>query len=73
MEQLRRILAVLRQLGGRKAIRSCPGGTLLLSRKLPLTVMRYQNGVVRLFLNRLLPEGGGRRALAEEFSQGGVA
>jgi serine/threonine-protein kinase HipA len=43
-------------------------GTPLLSLTLPLTVDRFPNGVVRAFLDGLLPEGDTRRVLAEDFS-----
>lgn len=50
----------------REATRSFPGGTPLLSLKLPLTIDRFPNGIVRPFLDGLLPEGDARRALAED-------
>lgn len=51
-----------------EALRSFPGGTPLLSLKLPLTNERFPNRIVRAFLDGLLPEGDARRALAEDFS-----
>jgi serine/threonine-protein kinase HipA len=45
-----------------------PGGTPLLSLKLPLTDERYTNDIVRSFLDGLLPEGEARRAIADDFS-----
>jgi serine/threonine-protein kinase HipA len=44
-----------------------PPGTPLLSLALPLTAERYTQGVVRPFLDGLLPEGAARRAVAEDF------
>ncbi|MGZ8641809.1 MAG: HipA domain-containing protein [Actinomycetota bacterium] len=44
-----------------------PLGSPLLSLSLPLTSRRYPQGVVRAFLDGLLPEGDARRALAEDF------
>ncbi|MDQ1455169.1 MAG: serine/threonine-protein kinase HipA, partial [Actinomycetota bacterium] len=43
-----------------------PLGTPLLSLSLPLTSKRYSHGVVRPFLDGLLPEGDSRRALADD-------
>jgi serine/threonine-protein kinase HipA len=43
-----------------------PGGTPLLSLKLPLTDQRYANNLVKSFLDGLLPEGEARRAIAED-------
>ena len=45
-----------------------PLGTPLLSLALPLTSQRYTQGVVRPFLDGLLPEGDSRRAVAEDFN-----
>jgi serine/threonine-protein kinase HipA len=45
-----------------------PGGTPLLSLKLPLTSERYPNNLVRAFLDGLLPEDESRRAIAEDLS-----
>lgn len=42
-------------------------GTPLLSLALPLRPERYPQGVVRTFLDGLLPEGNSRRAAAEDF------
>ena len=50
-----------------EAIQSFPGGTPLLSLRLPLTMERFPNGIVRPFLDGLLPEGDARRTLAEDF------
>ncbi|MGZ5297506.1 MAG: HipA domain-containing protein [Actinomycetota bacterium] len=44
-----------------------PLGSPLLSLSLPLTSRRYPQGVVRAFLDGLLPEGDARRAIAEDF------
>ncbi|MGZ5299812.1 MAG: HipA domain-containing protein [Actinomycetota bacterium] len=44
-----------------------PLGSPLLSLSLPLTSRRYPQGVVRAFLDGLLPEGDARRVLAEDF------
>lgn len=44
-----------------------PPGAPLLSVLLPLTSQRYTQGVVRPFLDGLLPEGDSRRAVAEDF------
>lgn len=44
-----------------------PLGSPLLSLSLPLTSRRYPQGVVRAFLDGLLPEGDARRALADDF------
>ena len=44
-----------------------PLGSPLLSLSLPLTSRRYPQGVVRAFLDGLLPEGDARRAIADEF------
>ncbi|HUY06569.1 MAG TPA: HipA domain-containing protein [Acidimicrobiales bacterium] len=45
-----------------------PGGTPLLSLKLPVTDERYTNNLVRSFLDGLLPEGEARRVIAEDMS-----
>jgi serine/threonine-protein kinase HipA len=42
-------------------------GSPLLSLSLPLTSRRYPQGVVRAFLDGLLPEGDARRAVADDF------
>lgn len=44
-----------------------PLGSPLLSLSLPLTSRRYPQGVVRAFLDGLLPEGDARRAIADDF------
>lgn len=44
-----------------------PLGSPLLSLSLPLTSRRYPQGVVRAFLDGLLPEGDARRAVADDF------
>lgn len=44
-----------------------PLGSPLLSLSLPLTSRRYPQGVVRAFLDGLLPEGDARRAVADGF------
>ena len=44
-----------------------PLGSPLLSLSLPLTPRRYPEGVVRAFLEGLLPEGDARRAVADDF------
>jgi serine/threonine-protein kinase HipA len=49
-----------------EAMETIPFGTPLLSLTLPLTNERFGSGVVRPFLDGLLPEGDSRRALAEE-------
>lgn len=45
-----------------------PPGAPLLSVLFPLTSQRYTQGVVRPFLDGLLPEGDSRRAVAEDFN-----
>lgn len=49
------------------AFQRFPGGTPLLSLSLPVTAERFGSGVVRPFLDGLLPEGEPRRAIAEDF------
>ena len=49
------------------ALEQYPLGSPLLSLALPLTPRRYTQGVVRPFLDGLLPEGDARRAIAEDF------
>jgi serine/threonine-protein kinase HipA len=49
------------------ALAGFPLGTPLLSLSLPLTTERYTHGVVRPFLEGLLPEGEARRAAAQDF------
>lgn len=49
-----------------EALDAFPGGTPLLSLKLPLADARYPNGVVRAFLDGLLPEGDPRRTIADD-------
>jgi len=49
-----------------EAMETIPFGTPLLSLTLPLTNERFGSGVVRPFLDGLLPEGDSRRALAEK-------
>src|SRR6266540_1743164 len=48
------------------ALEAYPLGVPLLSLSLPLTSRRYPHGVVRAFLDGLLPEGEPRRALAAD-------
>ena len=43
-------------------------GVPLLSLSLPLTNQRYAHGVVRAFLDGLLPEGEAREAIAREIA-----
>ena len=43
-----------------------PGGTPLLSLTLPVSADRFGSGIVRPFLDGLLPEGESRRAIAED-------
>lgn len=50
-----------------ESLEGFPPGTPLLSLALPLTAERYAQGVVRPFLDGLLPEGAARRAIAEDF------
>jgi serine/threonine-protein kinase HipA len=49
-----------------EALERFPGGTPLLSLALPLTNERLRDGVVRPFLDGLLPEGDSRRAIADD-------
>ncbi|MCL4433300.1 MAG: HipA domain-containing protein [Actinobacteria bacterium] len=49
-----------------ETMETIPFGTPLLSMTLPLTNERFGSGVVRPFLDGLLPEGDSRRVLAEE-------
>ena len=49
------------------AIRQYELGVPLLSLPLPLTAQRYPHGVVRAFLDGLLPEGDARQAIARDF------
>lgn len=51
-----------------EALDRYPLGVPLLSLSLPLTSERYTQGVVRPFLDGLLPEGDSRRAVAAEFN-----
>lgn len=48
------------------ALNTYPLGTPLLSLSLPLTSRRYPQGVVRSFLEGLLPEGGSRAKIARD-------
>lgn len=48
------------------ALGQYPPGLPLLSLSLPLTSQRYTHGVVRPFLDGLLPEGESRRAIADD-------
>lgn len=50
-----------------EAAASYPAGTPLLSLQLPLRGDSFPNGIVRSFLDGLLPEGDARRAVAEDF------
>jgi serine/threonine-protein kinase HipA len=50
-----------------EALNCYPLGVPLLSLTLPLTSERYTQGVVRPFLDGLLPEGDSRRAIADDF------
>ncbi len=50
-----------------EAIHSFPAGAPLLSLQLTVRQERFPNGVVRSFLDGLLPEGDARRAIAEDF------
>jgi serine/threonine-protein kinase HipA len=50
-----------------EALERYPLGVPLLSLSLPLTSRRYPHGVVRAFLDGLLPEGEPRRAVAADF------
>jgi serine/threonine-protein kinase HipA len=49
------------------ALSGYPAGTPLLSLALPVRRERYPQGVVRAFLDGLLPEGATRRAIADDF------
>jgi serine/threonine-protein kinase HipA len=49
-----------------EALDRFPGGTPLLSLALPLSNERFGNGMVRPFLDGLLPEGDPRRAIADD-------
>ncbi len=49
-----------------KAIQAFPAGTPLLSLQLGITGERYPNGVVRSFLDGLLPEEDSRRLIAQD-------
>jgi serine/threonine-protein kinase HipA len=49
------------------AIRQYELGVPLLSLPLPLTAQRYPHGIVRAFLDGLLPEGDARQAIARDF------
>jgi serine/threonine-protein kinase HipA len=49
-----------------EALEAFPDGVPLLSLPLPLTEERFPNGVVRAFLDGLLPEGDARRVIAED-------
>lgn len=51
-----------------EALRRYPLGVPLLSLRLPLTPRRYTHGVVRPFLEGLLPEGEARQAVANDFN-----
>jgi serine/threonine-protein kinase HipA len=51
-----------------EAIESFPGGAPLLSLQLTVRQERFPNGVVRAFLDGLLPEGDARRLIAEDLS-----
>ena len=51
-----------------EALDRYPLGVPLLSLSLPLTSERYTQGVVRPFLDGLLPEGDSRRAVAADFN-----
>jgi len=51
-----------------EALGRYPPGVPLLSLSLPLTPQRYTHGVVRPFLDGLLPEGEARRAAANDFN-----
>lgn len=50
-----------------EAIRQYELGVPLLSLSLPLTTQRYPHGIVRVFLDGLLPEGDARQAIARDF------
>lgn len=49
-----------------EALEAFPDGAPLLSLPLPLSEERFPNGVVRSFLDGLLPEGDARRVIAED-------
>jgi serine/threonine-protein kinase HipA len=49
-----------------EALEAFPDGAPLLSLQLPLNDERFPNGVVRPFLDGLLPEGDARRVIAED-------
>ena len=51
-----------------EALERYPLGVPLLSLSLPLTSVRYTHGVVRPFLDGLLPEGEARAAVANDFN-----
>jgi serine/threonine-protein kinase HipA len=51
-----------------EAIQTFPAGAPLLSLQLTVRQERFPNGVVRSFLDGLLPEGDARRAIAEDLS-----
>jgi serine/threonine-protein kinase HipA len=51
-----------------EAVQSFPAGTPLLSLQLTVGQERFSNGVVRSFLDGLLPEGDARRLIAEDLS-----
>jgi len=50
-----------------EALATYDPGTPLLSLSLPLTTESFPNGVVRAFLDGLLPEGEARRVIAQDF------
>jgi serine/threonine-protein kinase HipA len=49
-----------------EALSQYPGGSPLLSMTLPVSAVQFGSGVVRPFLDGLLPEGEPRRAIAED-------
>jgi serine/threonine-protein kinase HipA len=49
-----------------EALEAFPDGAPLLSLQLPLSEERFPNGVVRSFLDGLLPEGDARRVIADD-------
>ena len=51
----------------KEALERYPLGVPLLSLSLPLTAVRYGHGLVRPFLDGLLPEGDARTAIANDF------
>ena len=77
-EQVKRLFRVLRELGVRmtldrprltyteEALSQYPLGTPLLSLSLPVTSRRYTQGIVRPFLDGLLPEGEPRKSIARD-------